>query len=132
MNYQYKGVDTLADAGELSKEAQICIQEWLQVNFVDNFGCEVEKTDSGGFTISDPNEEVGADDDAFSIHLINDNDNLSFIVVLLDWITQGIIFDVIAGKQVADVIEGDITDIIDGYEKQVKLVCEVVPINFNY
>jgi hypothetical protein len=132
MNYKFNGRHALAEVGVLPRSAQEHIREWLEINFVDELGCEIEELENGGFVFSDPEESLGADDDAFGVYHVTDQDNnLLFVVTLFDYLPQGTVFDVTTQKQVADIIEGDITDIVAGYEEKVKVVCGLLPVNFN-
>jgi hypothetical protein len=50
------------------------------------------------------------------VHLVKDGDD-AFLVVLFEYLPQGIIIDRATANTVADVIEGDIIDVVEDFEK---------------
>lgn len=125
MNYN-RSYD-LTKIGSLPDHAKEVIKKWLQINFVDEFGCELEEVENGGISFSDPNSEIGADDDSFRVYEVTDGENkLIYIAVLFIELPQGFIYDIENKTKPARVIDGDVCDIKKGQEEKVKELSKVL------
>ena len=120
----------LSEVGSLADGERALIKEWLVDNFCDEgtFGCELQELDNGGFALPDAEERVGQDEDSFGVRVVSGDDGSGFLAVLFDVLPQGIMIDRSGPEVVAQVIEGELTDVSDGYEERVRAICKAVPI----
>jgi hypothetical protein len=121
----------LGDVGTLPDGERAVIKEWLLANFCseDTFECELHELEGGGFSLDDAAGGLAADDDAFGVHILEGKEGEpSFLVVLFEDLPQGIMVDRRTLEIVGAVIEGDIVEVTDGYEKYMPAICKAVAV----
>jgi len=122
---------SLGEVGSLREGERALIKEWLVDNFCteDTFECELHELESGGFSLDDAMDSLAADDDSFGVHVLSGDDHTpEFLVVLFEDLPQGIMVDRRTLEIVGAVIEGDIVEVSDGYEKYMSAISAAVPV----
>jgi hypothetical protein len=121
---------TLGEVGVLPEGERALIKQWLEDNFCteDTFECELQELDNGGYSLTDAMDSLGADDDAFGVHVLDRGaDFPGFLVVLFEDLPQGMVIDRSTLEIVAAVIDGDIAEVRDGYRNQMSDIIDAVP-----
>lgn len=119
----------LRGIGALGQEQRVQIEDWLRVNFCDedSFNCTLSQLPDGGLLLEDPDESVGGEEE-FGVHRLEDAAGApAFFVALFEPLTQGFIFDQKQHKEAAQVVEGKITDVVEGYQSAIEAICQLVP-----
>lgn len=126
---RYAGRLELRGLGALEKEERAQIEDWLRVNFCDDdsFSCTLSGLPDGGLLLEDPEETVGGAEE-FGVHRLEDAAGTpAFFVALFEPLPQGFIFDRKQRREAAQVIEGRITDVAEGYQSAIQAICDLVP-----
>jgi len=126
---RYAGRLELRGLGALGDEQRAPIEDWLRVNFCDDesFNCTLSQLPDGGLLLEDPEESVGGEEE-FGVHRLEDAAGApAFLVVLFEPLPQGFIFDQKQHKEAAQVIEGKITDVAEGYQSAIEAIRDLVP-----
>jgi|SRR6187402_860983 len=121
----------LGDVGTLPDGERAVIKEWLLGNFCseETFECELDELEGGGFSLDDAGGGLAADDDSFGVHVLLGNEGEpSFLVVLFEDLPQGIMIDRQTLEVIGAVIEGEVTEVADGYERYISAICAAVPV----